>query len=56
MGLVFSHVSPLKAHPLKHVVTDTSPKCICGVLRFEDNAVLLPLHNSHEPLSPLASK
>lgn len=53
MDLVVSHVSLLKAHTLKRV-TDTSPKCICGVLRFEDNAV--PLHNSLEPYSPLASK
>lgn len=56
VGFVFSLVSPIKAYPLKHVVTDMSPKCTCGVLRFEDNAVLLPCHNSHEPLSPLASK
>lgn len=55
MGLVVSHVSLLKAHLLKHV-TGTSPKCICAVLRFEDNAVLFPLHNSLEPLSPLAAK
>lgn len=55
MGPVVSHVSLLKAHALKHV-TDTSPKCICGVLRLEDNTVPLPLHNPLEPLSPLASK